>query len=131
MNHSTRLIASALAICVISVQHVFADQLGDVRGQPAQPVMTLVPCALPTQDIASRLPWFIKPADVVCMSVTPDDLQASARVQSLLLDLTPRMQNETSFSHARIEYDRGVTAYAEGNYADAISHLMAATSSIK
>jgi hypothetical protein len=31
-------------------------------------VIMLAPCALPNPDVASSLPWFIRPGDVICLS---------------------------------------------------------------
>jgi len=78
-----------------------------------------------------RLPWFIKPADVVCMSVTSEDVQASERARLLLIEAGGRVQSEGRFSNATAEYDRGIAAYAQGSYVEAVSHLQAAISSAR
>ena len=65
------------------------------------------------------------------MSVTAEDLQASERVGALLIDVGGRLQEQSSFSHLKTEYDRAMTAYGDGNYAEAISRLQAATASGK
>ena len=88
----------------------------------------LAPCALPTLDITSRLPWFIRASDVICTSVTADDLGASERAKMLLIDVGARLINENRFSHVKAEYDREMRAYGEGNYTEAISHIQTATS---
>jgi len=43
-----------------------------------------IPCDPLSWDAANKLPWFIKPSAVECMSPTQDDLQASAQARSLL-----------------------------------------------
>jgi hypothetical protein len=91
--------------------------------------MLLGPCALPNSDIKGRLPWFIRFSDVICMSVIADELQATERVRTLLLEVGARLQNQTTFSRTKTEYDRGMAAYGDGNYTEAISHLEAAKAS--
>jgi hypothetical protein len=93
--------------------------------------MMLTPCALLTPDVAKRLPWYIKPADVLCMSVTSEDVQLSERARLLLNEPGGRLQSEGRFSNASAEYDRGIAAYAEGKYIEAVSHLQAAISSAR
>jgi len=124
---STRLIAGAVAIFLTAAQSAGAN-LKDEKDQTRQSLVTLGPCALPTAEITSRLPWFIRASDVICMSVTADDLRASERVNLLLIEVGARLQNESSFSRVKVEYDRGMAAYGEGNYAEAIAHLQAADS---
>ena len=97
--------------------------------QLPEAAMMLTPCALLTPDVAKRLPWFIKPADVVCMSITSVDVQVSERARLLLSEVGGRLQGEGRFSSATTEYERGIAAYAEGRYFEAVSHLQAAISS--
>ena len=92
-------------------------------------MMTLVPCDLPTPDIANRLPWFIKASDVIYMSVTADDLRTSEQARLPLIQAGTRVQNENCCSDMTLEYDHDVVAYAEGRYSDAIYHLHAVMTS--
>jgi hypothetical protein len=108
---------------------VAANSLLCAAEQDPEPAMMLTPCALLTPEVAKRLPWFIKPGDVLCMSVTSEDVQVSERARLLLNELGGRLQSEGRFSNATAEYDRGIAAYAEGRYIEAVSHLQAAISS--
>jgi hypothetical protein len=110
---------------------VAPNSLFSAAKESPEPAMMLTPCALLTPDVAKRLPWFIKPSDVLCMSVTSEDVQVSERAQLLLNELGGRLQSEGRFSHATAEYDRGIAAYAEGRYMEAVSHLQAAISSAR
>jgi hypothetical protein len=130
MNRTTKLITGLLVIFLVAAQSATPNSRAETR-QRSQAVVMLTPCALPTADITSRLPWFIRASDVICMSVTAEDLQASERVGALLIDVGGRLQEQSSFSHLKTEYDRAMTAYGDGNYAEAISRLQAATASGK
>ena len=128
MDVSTKVVLWSLPILLMAAQSSAANPRGEGGTRP-ETVVTLGPCALPTAEITSKLPWFIKASDVICMSVTADDLQASEHARMLLLDVGARLKNENSFSRVKAEFDRGMTAYGEGNYTEAISHLQAATPS--
>jgi hypothetical protein len=110
---------------------VAATSLFSAAKQSPEPAMMQTPCALLTPDVAKRLPWFIKPADVLCMSVTREDVQVSEHARLLLNELGGRLQSEGRFSNATAEYDRGIAAYAEGRYIEAVSHLQVAISSAR
>ena len=92
-----------------------------------------IPCEPLSWDAAKKLPWFIKPSAVECMSPTQDDLQASAQARSLLAKATAQIQGgqPRSGSTALTEYNDGVAAYAEGRYIEAIDHFHAAVPSAK
>ena len=79
-------------------------------------------------EAASKLPSFIKPSIVECMSPTQDDLQASIQARSLLVRAATQMQSDRALSGstAEAEYQDGVAAYAAGRYIEAIGHLQAA-----
>jgi hypothetical protein len=124
---ATRLMLTLL----ISAACIAANSLANAAELNSQPAMTLAPCALLTPDVARRLPWFIKPAEVLCMSITVEDVQASERAQLLLSEAGQRLLSEVRFSNATAEYDRGIAAYAEGKYTEAISDLQAAISSAR
>lgn len=114
---------------LISGASIGANSLANAAELDSEPAMTLAPCALLTPDVAKRLPRFIKPADVLCMSITVEDVQASERAQLLLSAAGQRLLSEVRFSNATAEYNRGIAAYAEGKYIEAISDLQAAISS--
>lgn len=128
MHISRKLILAPVVIFLTAAQFVTTTRK-DEKQQLPQAVVTLMPCALLTADVARGLPWFIKFSDVVCMSVRAEDLQDSEHLAALLIGMGARLQNENSFSHLNAEYDRAMAAYGNGNYAEAISRLREATAS--
>jgi hypothetical protein len=84
-------------------------------------------------EAANKLPSFIKPSIVECMSPTRDDLQASTQARTLLVKATTQMQGNRALSDsaAETEYKDGVAAYAAGRYIEAISHLQVAVTTSK
>jgi hypothetical protein len=129
MSIVKQLTAGVMTLLMTLASYASASPPSNETGESFQPVITLVPCALPIPDIASRLPWFIKAGDVICMSVRADDLRASEQARLLLIEAGARAQSANSLSHLALEYDHGVVADAEGRYSDAISHLRAAIAS--
>jgi hypothetical protein len=128
MNILTKVMLGTAVIFLMAAQLVTPTQKDD-KEEITQPLVTLTPCALPTRDIARRLPWFIKFSDVMCTSLRTEDLQDSERLAALLIDVDARLQSESPFSDLKAEYDRALAAYGDGNYAEAISRLQAADGS--
>jgi len=91
------------------------------------------PCEPLSWEAASKLPSFIKPSIVECMSPTQDDLQASVQARGLLVRAATQMQSDGAMYSptAEIEYKDGIAAYASGRYIEAIDHLQAAVPSSK
>jgi hypothetical protein len=126
MSTLTKVMVNGLAILLISGHSVLAKSNHGKTAQASQPIITLGPCALPTLDVLNRLPWFIKASDVVCMTVTADDIQASERARMLLMNMGTQLQNESRFSSFSAGYEHGIGAYEQGNYTEAVSHFQAA-----
>lgn len=106
--------------------------VGDAQ-DPQSATSQVIPCEPLSWDAANKLPGFIKPSAVECMSPTQDDLQASAQARSLMARATAQIQGgqATSGSTAVTEYNDGVAAYAGGRYIEAIDHFHAAVPSAK
>ena len=74
-----------------------------------------------TPEIASQLPWFLRPG-AVGMSPTVDDLRVQQPARALFVNAIEHARRGDLGNYAtRKQYDQGVTAYAEGNYMDAIA----------
>jgi hypothetical protein len=127
MTVSRNIKAGLIMALLISAKSLAVNSPTSAAGEP-ESAMTLMPCALLTADVAKRLPGFIKPSDVLCMSVTSEDVQSSERARLLLIEAGSRVQSEGRLSNARAEYDRGIGAYAEGRYLEAVSHFQSAVS---
>ena len=99
---------------------VFAGSL-EVQQSAGTATEVTSPCAPLSPDAASKLPWFIKASQVVCMSPTLDDLEAMGQARSLM----------ARAAAANAHYKDGAAAYAAGRYVEAIDHLQAAVPSAR
>lgn len=129
MRLSSRMTAGLLSGLLISTSYVpvFAGS-HDVQSQRAATKNTAIICEPLSWDAANKLPSYIKASEVECMTPTQDDLQASVQARKLLETTVVDMQKHqpTSGSSTEIEYNDGMTAYAEGRYIAAIDHFRAA-----
>jgi len=129
MRISTRMAAGLMTGFLISATYApaFANphDAQDSRGSTTD---ATIPCEPLSWDVANKLPSFIKASEVVCMSPTQDDLQASAQARNLMVRAATQMQSDRALSGstAETEYQDGVAAYAAGRYIEAIDHLQAA-----
>jgi hypothetical protein len=127
---ATGLMATMMAAAVYSP--AFADLFDQPSLKPEANRMLEGPCEPLTWEAANKLPWWVRAGDVACMSVSVDDFQASQQAQALLVEAAGQMRDEgaSSAQMAEAQYKDGVEAYAEGKYADAITHFRAAMPSV-
>ncbi len=106
MRPSTRMAAGLITGFLISAPYApaFSASQGARDSQTAMADVT-IQCEPLSWDAANKLPWFIKPSQVECMSPTQDDLQANTQARS--------------------------AGYAVGRYVEAVSHFDAAAPSVK
>lgn len=134
MVMSTKILAGVMTGFLISATYgpalAKSHAARDLRGTTSD---VAIPCDPLTWDAANKLPWFIKPSQVECMSPTQDDQQARIEASGLLMKAARQMQSYRSVSgpSAETEYNSGIVAYAAGRYIEAISHLQAAIPSAK
>jgi hypothetical protein len=129
MKISSKRAAGLLLTVLLCEVSLAGNSLTNGAKQDPVAAMTITPCALLTPAVTQRLPWFLKPRDVVCMSVTIEDVRESERARILLMDAGERSQSDDRFSTATTEYHKGIAAYSEGRYTDAVSHFQAAITS--
>ncbi|HUN57872.1 MAG TPA: hypothetical protein VMU41_07135 [Candidatus Binataceae bacterium] len=126
------LVATAMATALYGP--VFADLFDQQPSEkPAANRAAEAPCQPLTWAAANKLPSWVKPSDVACMSVSTEDLEASRQARALLLQAAGQAQDQAgtlSNSATETQYDDGLAAYAEGRYSDAIVHFRAAMPSV-
>jgi hypothetical protein len=134
MNYSKKLAAGITAISLAAAYgQAFANPYQQARMKPEASTTAIEnSCQQLSWEAANRLPSWIKGSDVACMSPTVEDMQASEQALVLLVKAAGRVQDQNTIpaSQAQAEYNDGVVAYAEGRYADAITHFQAAMPSV-
>jgi hypothetical protein len=133
MRSSTKMAAGIAVGLLISV--VCAPALAELQDpqSPAETTEVTTPCAPLSWAAGNKLPWFIKPSQVECMSPTPNDLRARIQAGALLVKAIAQMQSDRAMSRPTAEtaYEDGFAAYSSGRYIEAIAHLQAALPSTK